>query len=223
MINKKRILICMCSNRPHTPDFSLSLIALYQHETAKRLKGEALYEIGTSFRENSSLLPWSRQQTFKDSGQKGATDCLLIDDDIKFPPDALECLVAHGKDIVGANYVKKECGRLEYTALDEQGGELTSHDKNGIQKVGRLGMGFLLINLSILDGIPPPHFEVLGKDGTEDYDGEDHYFCNKLRSNGIDIYVDHDLSNRIGHVGKCVYTPELYLALKDKAYLLANN
>jgi hypothetical protein len=35
--------------------------------------------------------------------------------------------------------------------------------------------------------------------------GEDWYFVKKLSEAGADIWIDHDLSRQIGHVGDFVY------------------
>jgi hypothetical protein len=36
--------------------------------------------------------------------------------------------------------------------------------------------------------------------------GEDFYFFRSLRAAGFKIYVDHDLSAEVGHVGQRIYT-----------------
>jgi hypothetical protein len=41
------------------------------------------------------------------------------------------------------------------------------------------------------------------------YQGEDWNMCEALEKAGVPIYVDHDLSKRIGHVGTFKYTHEV--------------
>jgi len=38
------------------------------------------------------------------------------------------------------------------------------------------------------------------------YEPEDFYFCKKLRANGVSVYVDHDVSQEVAHVGDFEYT-----------------
>jgi len=68
----------------------------------------------------------------------------------------------------------------------------------------------ILLDLNAIKSIKPPHFEIIWDEKTQEYLGEDHYFCAKLRSNGIKIYVDHDASQTVGHIGDYTYTLNSY-------------
>ena len=90
---------------------------------------------------------------------------------------------------------------------------MTSHGKTGIERVWRVGTGIMLIDLAILKNMPLPWFEIRydaehGMHITEDWD-----FCARVERAGHEIYVDHGLSQQIGHIGEFNYThvniPEL--------------
>jgi len=210
-------MIATCSNRAQAPDFNISRNALFQYELRRK---NPEYQVGFLDKDNVSLLPSGREYVLRSAVEKGASHILFIDDDMKFPRDTLQRLVVHKKQAIGCNCVLKENKFLAYTARDMDDHELSSHDKKGIQEVSKNGLGIFLLDLSVLDNIPAPHFEVLWNDERKSYVGEDVRFAKILREGGVKIYIDHDLSKEIGHIGKCVYTPELYLALGDKAHLL---
>jgi hypothetical protein len=67
-----------------------------------------------------------------------------------------------------------------------------------------IGCGVMLISRETLEKIEKPwfFFELLPENKLL---GEDIYFCVKAKDAGIDTYIDHDLSQEIGHVGSYTY------------------
>jgi hypothetical protein len=67
-----------------------------------------------------------------------------------------------------------------------------------------IGCGVMLISKQTLTSMPKPwfFFELLPENKLL---GEDIYFCIKAKDAGIDTYIDHDLSQEIGHVGNYTY------------------
>jgi hypothetical protein len=57
-----------------------------------------------------------------------------------------------------------------------------------------------LVKTSILAKIPRPWFNVMWSDHGAII-GEDIHFCIKAQDAGFEVYVDHDLSKAIGHIG----------------------
>jgi glycosyltransferase involved in cell wall biosynthesis len=143
--------------------------------------------------------------------EEGADYVLFIDADMRFPKDTLERLIAHGKGIIGVNAttrsspVKATAKTLE---IDKDGTcnwkQISSKNKTGIQQADGIGCGVMLINKETLNAIPKPwfFFELLPENKLL---GEDIYFCIKAKDVGIDTYIDHDLSQEIGHVGNYTY------------------
>jgi glycosyltransferase involved in cell wall biosynthesis len=143
--------------------------------------------------------------------EEGADYVLFIDADMRFPKDTLERLLSHDKGIIGVNAttrsapVKATAKTLE---IDADGTcnwkQISSKNKTGIQQADGIGCGVMLISKETLNAIEKPwfFFELLPENKLL---GEDIYFCIKAKDVGIDTYIDHDLSQEIGHVGNYTY------------------
>ena len=126
-----------------------------------------------------------------------ATHCLFIDSDMMFPPDTANILMKHNKDIVGANYRSRVEPKKWTAKLD--GKPLSSESLDGISKADSLGMGVCLLKLDMFRKMPQPWFDMKWN-GTF-YDGEDESMCTKARILGFEVFVDHDLSKQVRHIG----------------------
>ena len=152
----------------------------------------------------TSNLPKGRQQMLDDAIDGEFTHILWIDDDTQFDASCLEIMLSRNKPWVAANICKKVMGGGWIAAYDG-GGKVDSTGKSGIEKVGTMGLGFTLIELEPIRAIKKPHFEFRWVEQSQQYLGEDLYFALKARQHGIDIWIDHDASNKIRHVGNYGY------------------
>ncbi len=130
---------------------------------------------------------------------KDTSHVLFVDDDQMFPADAIHRLMAHDLDIVGANIVRKEANpRTNSRKLNSTECAWTLPDSTGIEEVDYNGTGLMLVKREV--------FEKMGDDKWFFYDidkkiGEDVYFCWKAKELGYKVYIDHDLSKSVKHVG----------------------
>lgn len=131
-----------------------------------------------------------------------ATHVLWLDADMGFPADAAIRLATHEKSIVASNCVMRD-PRLLFTAF-KNGARVDSTASSGLDAVDQVGMAVMLMRTDIVAGLNRPWFEHGRTDAGGDI-GEDVMFCRKLRAAGQDIYIDHDLSKEIGHVGQHTY------------------
>ena len=69
----------------------------------------------------------------------------------------------------------------------------------GLEQVDSVGCGVMLVRLSVFDALPQPWFST-PYNGRE-HIGEDLYFCQQARAVGFDVWIDHDLSQRVRHTG----------------------
>ncbi len=168
-----------------------------------------LQGIDLFFGSHCPLLPYNRQVSLQ-RAQKVSTHLLCIDDDMKFPPDSLRALTSHDVDCVGVNYVCKNPKALKFTAHDTGHNPIDSRQHSGIEEVGLIGFGMVLTKVSALENIPAPHIEIVWDPATNDYKPEDFYFCEKVRRHGLKIHVDHDLSNRVSHIGNFDYSAQVF-------------
>ena len=128
-----------------------------------------------------------------------------VDSDMKFPIDAPLKLLKRGVPLVGANYRRRRFPNPGFTGMMGQAGQFTElvTDDNSppMQKVDVLPHGMVLVHRSVYEKIPQPHY--LQEYVTELIleIGEDIFFCNKAKEAGFDVWVDHDLSKEIAHIG----------------------
>ncbi|HEV2746417.1 MAG TPA: hypothetical protein VGW34_03855 [Allosphingosinicella sp.] len=159
----------------------------------------------------------SRHHLVERSIKERADYILFADTDHIFPPDSLERLLGHQQMIVGVNYSKRAEGAgstafgldgkpVRTTAQKAAAGEL--------EQVLSMGFGLCLIKSLVFghlgekarrEGVsiyPLFDFEMRG---AELVVGEDGYFFRKVHEAGLKAYVDHALSNEVGHIGERVY------------------
>lgn len=164
----------------------------------------------------ASLLPAGREMLLEMAIKEGYTHILWIDDDTDFSPEAVDYLLSRDVDFVAANFCRKQFP-LTFTALGKDGNTVDSANKKGIEEVHQVGLGMALMKLSCLKDIPKPRFQVLWWEKVQQYVGEDIYLCHILREKGVKMYVDHDASNVIGHVGDFAYKFEAAKEVKKDA------
>jgi len=167
---------------------------------------------GTLFNVNfvsGTLIADQRQKLVMMAIKQGADYVLFLDSDMRFPPNLLERLLARNKDIVACNYATR---RLPVkTVAFSDFAELKciySSDKTDLEEVDAIGMGAMLIKTEIFKKLPLPWFSISYLPSGNMYIGEDIYFCKLAQANGLKVYVDHDLSKDVRHIGVMEYTHE---------------
>lgn len=188
-------------------DFGMSLAGMVA-SAARPLKGGGFIERIQLWNTKGSILSRSRHTLVMKAKELGCTHILFVDSDMTFPNWTLHQLLSHNKAVVAANCVVKKLpsnttARTE--TADGVGAPVLSLDNVGLQQVWRVGTGVMLVKTSVFDDITQPWFPILWNEQLQDYTGEDWAFCNKLHEAGIPIYVDHQLSIHVGHVGSYTY------------------
>jgi hypothetical protein len=189
-------------------DFGMSLAGLVA-AAGRPLKGGGYIERLQLWNTKGSILSRSRATLAKKAIELECSHLLFVDSDMTFPNWMLHQLLSHDKAIIGANCAVKSTPSAPTARLagDSPAGTLLhSTAAQGIQKVWRLGTGVMLIKTSVFRDVPAPWFDITWNEQTQDYTGEDWNFCAKVQEAGIPIWVDHDLSRHIGHVGAYEYT-----------------
>jgi len=167
-------------------------------------------QAGTLFNVNfvsGTLIADQRQKLVMMAIKQKADYVLFLDSDMRFPPNLLEYLMSHDKDIVACNYATR---RLPVkTVAFSDFAELKcvySGDKTGLEEVDAVGMGAMLIKTEIFKKLPLPWFSISYLPSGNMYIGEDIYFCKLAQANGMKVYVDHDLSKQVKHIGVMEFT-----------------
>jgi len=165
----------------------------------------------------SSLLPRARQELVDDARKLGFDYLLFLDDDMIFPASVFDDLVAHGKTIAAANCVVRSAQQPRFTA-SRDGQFLNSARLTGISQADKVGSAVMLLDLRNFGSDTGGLFEVPWDEAKKAYHGEDYTFCRKMREQGVAIWIDHDLSKKIGHIGSFVFeatAADAYMAGKQ--------
>lgn len=126
------------------------------------------------------------------------THLLFVDDDQFFPSDSIHQLAAHDLPIVAANIVRKESNpRTNSKELNGDNPVWTLPNSTGLEEVSFVGTGMMLIKREVFEKLSKPYFFYDVKENV----GEDVYFCRQAREAGYKIFIDHDLSKDVKHVG----------------------
>ena len=178
-------------------DFAMSLARLTPSAV---LAGDVMQIVVINPR--SSLVQKGRWHGVLQALNAGAEKILFIDSDQTFPHDALFKLLKHRKKIVGATYRLRQ-EEVEYTARDKKGERVDFTNRKGLHQVASNGLGFCLIDAEVFEKIDEPWFNVTFAD--DRWTSEDETFCKAAEAAGYKVWVDADLTKKVGHVGTKVY------------------
>jgi hypothetical protein len=176
--------------------FAFDLALLYA-----RTREEGPWELVTLDHVPATYVHVGREAFLAGAIDRQATHVLWLDTDMEFPPDAAIRLAQHDKALVACNCVMRNPHRL-FTAWRDGRCVETTEQSTGLEAVDTVGMGMMLMRTDVVQRLPRPWFEHGRNDDTGGDIGEDVMFCRKLRKTGRDIYIDHDLSKEIGHIGQ---------------------
>ena len=70
----------------------------------------------------------------------------------------------------------------------------------------------------LFKSLDPPYFNLEYLPEKDEFRGEDYYFFDHARAAGWDLYIDHDLSKEVYHMGSFAYNPQIraFLAAAGK-------
>lgn len=216
-----KLLIAVPSGIHWFADFATCMISLTGYLAMKPVPGYS----GVEFKVmniKGSILPKSRLQALKAAKQWDATHLLFVDSDHTFPSDMVHQLLAHRRDVVAANCVTKSIPALPTARArghDLQGDIVYSDvGRTEIQSVWRVGTGVMLLAKRAYMQIPHSAFAMPYKEEADTYQGEDWTLCEALERAGVPIYVDHKVSQQVGHVGIFNYTHEFVGRVLSEAH-----
>lgn len=175
------------------------VLATFAYDLIQLLKKSPKASWGISL---GSYINNNRTLLVHEAVKQGASHILFIDSDMRFPPDALERLLKHNKDIVASNAKSRTA---DSWCAFKQGKQVSSEGKKGLEEVETVGFGVVLIKTEVftskLRALPPHIFSMPFDNSTGKFVGEDVYFCTIARENGYKIWIDHDLSQEVKHTG----------------------
>ena len=190
--------------------FAYSLATMLSYTAAKgvRTLPEATVDITMQIVESSNWIE-NREQLAEHAIEAGCTHLMFLDDDMSFEPQVLEILLGRRQQIVTTNYlIKTENWQTDpqYVAvgLDDKRVSVGA-DKTGIQPVAYSGFGVSIIDVDVFKKMPRPLFMPDYNPETKKYTTEDNPFFRRAREAGFTVYVDHDASKLLTHIGRSAW------------------
>ena len=152
---------------------------------------------------SGTLIADQRMKLVRMALDGGVDYILFLDSDMRFPSDVIVSLMRHDLDIVAANYATrrlpvktvafKNFQKLQYVTSDSS--------KAGLEEVDAVGMGCMLIKANVFRNMAEPWFQIGYSPDWKAYIGEDMYFCREAQKAGFKVYIDHDVSKQVRHIG----------------------
>lgn len=184
--------------------------SLFAMSLSELVKTCVLAGIDTHVTYDTSTILLTQRENLANKAVEIKADYLLwLDSDMMFPSTAALRLIAHNKDIVAANYMKRSTPltTVAYPSLNEWDTWLPLESQEELEVVEGIGMGCMLMRTSILPSITKPWFAFEWENNA--WHGEDFYFQKKLREAGHQIFVDMNLSRQVRHLGQWAFGPSI--------------
>lgn len=198
------VFVCVPSGSHWESEFGRSLALMFSYYSAKKIPGIRNQKLSLVTIE-SSMLSQSRETLMKRCLKNNADYALFLDADMSFPPDTLHRLLARKKDFICAGYTCRSYP-VRPVAIDLKGKKIDSRKHTGVEKIQHAGFGVCLIKMENVKKLRPPLFLMDWIPSLGTYCGEDVYFSQKMAEIGVDLWIDHDISKEIFHVGKKKYS-----------------
>ena len=151
----------------------------------------------------STYIHVGREWFLEASLKQGATHILWLDTDMSVIRETAVLLALHDQPIVACNYRVRQASGL-FTASRDGQRIATTEASTGLEAVDYVGMGCLLMRADVVAPLGRPWFRHGLNEMGGDV-GEDVMFCRGLTRAGHTIYIDHDLSKQVGHIGQHTY------------------
>ena len=182
---------CNRQFKPKTVEALLNIVAKSEHEILPliSLKGFTVAE--------------NRNWICAKAVQNQCDYLFLTDDDMILPDDILERLLAHDKDVIGAEYSIRRIidPGQNHLVLEYLEGHKREADK--IYQVKSMGGGTMLIKVPILWKLEQPLFGYDINDNGSVAMSNDWYFSRRVRDKGFEIWCDPTLE--VKHIGDYEY------------------
>jgi len=205
--DNKKVAICIPSRGEMEIGTAFDLAVMCAYDSRFREGHQSIYTVA------GTLIFDQREKLAAEALKEGADYILWIDADMRFPKNTIEVLLRHDKPIVGVNAttrtmpVRPTAKNLEIDLEKKENHwiPIVSKDKSGLEEVTAIGCGVMMVKREVFLNTPRPWFWFEKIPGDKLL-GEDVYFCVKAYDAGFKTYLDHNLSNMIGHVGQYTYS-----------------
>jgi hypothetical protein len=216
-VKQTKVVICLASRGDCKTGFALDLARLVNVVKTQRPDLQIGFITGTG-----TLIHDLRTKIAQDALTIDPDYLFWIDDDMRFPPDALFRLLAHDKQIVGANYPTRAIPIQATAKMQDPNGidfwdVPTKPGEIGLQEVSAIGFGCVLIRADLFKNLEAPWFSMPYSPAKGRHMGEDVYFCLHAKHQaGVETWIDRGLSREIRHSGSFEYSWDHYDCQDDE-------
>jgi glycosyltransferase involved in cell wall biosynthesis len=196
-----KITLAICTNRGIRPKTAQALLEMVHYSKEHDLH-IVVAERGYTTGEN-------RNYSVVQAEKNGSDYLLFIDDDMTFLPSTLEELLAHEVDVVGVNSYSRCLPLSSTVGLMDKEGKYMSPDNHTawemriptkLFKAYFVGAGIMLIDMKVFKKIEKPYFVFTTDENGQIVNGEDGYFCDKVKKAGMEVWCDPEIE--VGHLGE---------------------
>lgn len=201
-MNKMDLVIAIPTAGTVRMSFAYSLCGLISATAARGMptRPEAELSICMDIVE-SSVIHTNREQLVRRAIDSGKTHLLFFDDDMTFEPSVLEIMLGRRQSVVCTNYLIKTASP-EFVAVGLDGKRVpTREESTGLQPIAYSGFGCSLFEVEVFKKTPQPWFLPLFVPESSSYTTEDNPCYQRIRDAGFPVYLDHDASKLLSHIG----------------------
>lgn len=199
-----KIAVCVPCRDSVLAGFAFDMARMCSYEAKRGVNDVHLLQMP------GTLIFTQREKLVDEALEWGADYVLWIDSDMRFPANTIEIMLARQVPILGVNATTRREPVMPTAMnlkLDRSDNEvkqvwtkIESRGKQGIEQVTAVGFGVTLIKTDVFKKVPKPWHDVIWTDHGNVI-GEDVSFCVKCLEQDIPVFVDHELSMHIGHIG----------------------
>lgn len=151
--------------------------------------------------EESGVIHTNREKLVAKALAADMTHIMFLDDDMLFEPEIAELLLGRRQPIVCVNYlIKTNAPQFVAVGLDGQRVPTLEHS-TGLLPIAYSGFGVSVFDLAVFRATPQPWFHSKFLPEHNGYTTEDLPAYERLRASGHTVYLDHDASKLVEHVG----------------------
>jgi hypothetical protein len=205
-IDERRVVILVPCDDMVKMHFMISLVSMVQYTLLQQPENLTHFVVQPH---STSILPLSRQKLAEAAIEQGATHTLWLDSDMQFPADTLMRFLLRDEAIIGINATSRRPPFRNTAQVQNRVPLVTNPGSTGLEKVHRMGFGVLWVATEVYKAMERPYFDFEWVEELGTFKGEDYIFFEKARAAGYELYVDHDLSKHVHHMGTFGFNPLL--------------
>jgi hypothetical protein len=201
-VSEARIYIGVASSGHCRTAFAVHLAQLVSYFQSEALAPEVTKQQLTVDCVMSSGIAHNYHQLVLRAREWGATHMLTLEDDMGFSPHVLHMLYRRHQLWVGANYPARSLDPYWFTSLkaSKDGRVYTGPKSTGLERAHYTGFGVTLFDMELFNKLEQPWF-LMAWLGDGNYATQDAWLGEQAAKAGVPVYVDHDVSKLVHHIG----------------------